>query len=134
MATNHLKQIRQLFFLDLLLFSFLIVALSFEVNTFFNLENPILFIIIGFAVSLSIKESSPARYAKLIFLSSLFFGFLFALAYMISGLINTNQLISDDFYFFVHIGILFGTIPNLFGGLMCIILKGIIEKLKVIKG
>jgi len=129
MIMNYLKQIKQLFLLDLF-FSFLIIALCFTV-----FGDPMLFIIMsGFIISFFIKESSPARYAKLIFLNSLFFGFLFTLVYKIGEFVISNgQSSSDGFVFFIYFSILFGTVPNLFGGLICIILKGIAERLKISK-
>ena len=136
MTIKYLKQIKHFFFLNLIL-SVSISILFFKTGTISGFEN-LMFVIIlsGFLISFIIKENSLVYYIKLIFFNSLFFGFLLSLSYVISGLIN-DSLFGESFcvyhfYFFTPF-FLFVVLFNFFGGIIGIVPKGIIERLKIVK-
>lgn len=110
------------FFLLNLSASLMSLALISKIQTFFVIEN-ILFLIIssGFILSFFIKESPLARYIKVIFLNSQFFGFSFAFFsfvfasdgpsnFSLAGLIMISQGIVAVYLFGALIGIISKTI------------------------
>ena len=128
MTTNYLKQIILLNFI-----SAPVLILFLAITTLSSPEKLMLFIALpGFFVSLFIfKESSLVRYIGLIFLNSLFFGFLFALVFVFYVSVTDGQSEINLIGFLVFF--LIFTIPNFLSGLIGVVPKGLIERLKVTK-
>ena len=123
---NNSKQLilLNLFFLSLILFLFFETSiLSGPKNLLFSVALP------GFISSFFIRKNSLVSYFKLIFFNSLFFGFLFALVFVLYVSIADSQsqinLIGFFLIFFIF------TIPNFLSGLAGIVPKELIEKLKI---
>jgi len=128
MTINHLKQ----FFL--LNFILSILTLVFLFKIYAGIEQAMFYIALsGLISSFFIKENLFARYLKLIFFNALFFGFLLSSLYVISGLINDTlfreSFCIHHFYFFISVVLLTG-LCNFLGGLIGIVPKGLIERLK----
>lgn len=82
----------------------------------------------GFITSFFIKENLFARYLKLMFINSLFFGFLFALFF------TSNIFIHDSQSVFTLTGLIYSSlffgVFYLFGAFVGIIPKAILEKIR----
>ena len=126
MTTNYLKQIVFLNFIAIpaLILFFAVIALS-------NPEKLMLFIALpGFFIAFFIfKESSFTRYIGLIFFNSLFFGFLFTLVFYFCPVGPFQPSSSGPL--FLPFFIFFSGSCSFFGGLVSIIPKSFIERLKI---
>ena len=128
MTTNYIKQLifLNLFFLSLILFLFFETSiLSGPKNLLSSIALP------GFIISFFIKENSFVHYFKLIFFSSLFFGFLFALIFVFHVFITDGKSEINLIGYFIF-SLIF-TIFNFLSGLIGIVPKRLIERLKVVK-
>ena len=134
---NIPKQIKQFFLLNLIL-SVLVFILIFEIRA--GSESEIfsaLSVLAGFIASFFVKENSLVSYLKLIFFSALTFGFLLSLIFIAFVFVSDNQFresfLVHRFFFLIFpisfYALLIG-LCNFYGGLVGIIPKGIIERLK----
>jgi len=124
MTINYSKII----FLNLIT-SALIWILVFKIGIISGFEN-IIFLIAcaGFTASFFVKESLLAYYIKVIFLNSLFFGFLFVLIFDLFASSIDSQAQVDligSIYFIPFCGVVY-----FFGALAGIIPRGIRERLR----
>lgn len=122
-----MSNLKQLILLNLIFLS-VILFLSSETSILLGPKIFLLSITLpGFVGSFFIKESSFVPYSKLVFFSSLFFGFLFALIFVfIDGQSEINLI---GFFIFSIIFVIF----NFFSGLIGIVPKKLIERLKTTK-
>ena len=134
-----IKFLKQLIFLNIILAISAYISI-FEVGAISSLEN-MLFLIIssGFIASFYIKENKSVRYLKVAFFNALFFGFLLSLIFAIHIFIDNvdggmfkKSFLVNFFYFFIVAIPLIG-FWNLFGELVGVVLKGLIERLKITK-
>jgi len=128
MTIKYPKQLilLNLFFLSLILFLFFETnILSGPKNLLFSIALP------GFISSFFIKENSFVLYLKLVFLNSLFFGFLFALVFVFYVSVTDSQSQINSIGFFIFF--LISAIPNFLSGLAVIVSKGLMERLKTAK-
>ena len=134
-----MSNLKQFFFLNIIL-AISAYILIFKVGAISNFEN-MLFLIIssGFITSFFIKENILIRYLKIAVFNSLFFGFLLGLIFMIdiftddiSTGIFEESFYMQCFYSLIVIILLVG-LCNLFGGLVGVVLKGLVERLKIAK-
>ena len=122
---------KQLIFLNLIFLS-LILFLFFETSILSGPKNLLFSIALpGFIASFFIKENSFISYLKLIFFSSLFFGFLFALVFVFYVFITDGQSEINLIGYFIF-SLIF-TIFNFLSGLIGIVPKRLIERLKITK-
>ena len=136
MAINYQKQ---LFLLNIIL-AISAYILIFEASVIYSVES-MLFLIIssGFIASLFIKENKSIHYLKIAFFNALFFGFLLSLIFMVYMFIDhVDSSIFKKSFFVNYFYFLIVAIPligfwNLFGELVGVVLKGLIERLKITK-
>ena len=136
MTTIYLKQ---LFILNIILAVF-ICTLIFKTHAISSIESMLFLIILsGFVASFFIKENKFVRYFKIAFLNMLFFGFLLSLIFIVhmfiddvDGGMSKKSLFVNYFYFLIVAIPLIG-FWNLFGELVGVVLKGLIERLKITK-
>ena len=133
MAINYQKQ---LFFLNIIL-AISAYILIFKAGAISGVES-VLFLIIssGFIASLFIKKNKSIRYLKVAFFNALFFGFLLSLIFIIYMFIDDidggmfKRSFFVNYFYFLLVAIPLIGFWNLFGELVGVVLKELIEKLK----
>ena len=134
-----MSNLKQFFFLNIIL-AISAYILIFKVGATSNFENMLFVIILsGLITSFFVKENILIRYLKIAFFNSLFFGFFLGSIFMISIFIDdiSTGILKGSFYiqyfYSLIVVILLVGLCNLFGGLAGIVLKGLVERLKIAK-